>query len=194
MKNRLFLIAVMTATVTLSDAHAALAETVSYNFTVDVLSGPLSGESYIGVTSVDLTDPITNNENIKTTSITFSVGGVEFTEADDVQDIDANSPRANFQNGEFLGNTYIVSRLGNNPTEIPLVQNVSIDGFAIDNSDFGYVVGADLYRGTVRYFLPPESNEANGPTQSVPEPSMWLGLATIGCTAGYGRRLTRRAS
>ncbi|NEQ48648.1 MAG: hypothetical protein F6K11_00740 [Leptolyngbya sp. SIO3F4] len=194
MKNRLFLTAVTTAALTVSGAKVSLAQNISYNFTVDVLSGPLSGETYTGVTSFGLMEPISDTEIVKSTSILFDLGGVEFTEADDVQDVDANSPRANFQDGEFLGNTYIVSRFGNNPTEIPLIQDIAIDGFAIDNSDFGYVVGASLYRGTVSYRLPPEPNESNGSMQSVPEPSLFLGLATIGCTLSCSRWLTRRTS
>ncbi|MGD1857756.1 MAG: hypothetical protein ACFB2W_26270 [Leptolyngbyaceae cyanobacterium] len=184
MKNRLVLAVVTTAAFTLSNTSASSAQTTSYDFTVDILSGPLLGESYTGLTSIDLTElSENNNETIKSQSISFMFGGVEFTEADDIQDIDANSPRANFLDGDFLGNTYIVSRFGENPTEIPLIQNVLIDGFAIDNDEFGYVIGADLYRGQVSYSVPLEAaviEEIDGPVQQVPEPSLWLGLATIG--------------
>lgn len=188
MKNRLSLIAITTAALTLSDIQVSLAQTVSYDFNVDVLSGPLINERYTGSVLVDVTDLTNNNnETVTSTLITFDFGGFEFTEADDVQDMDANSPRANFQDGEFLGSTYIVSRFGNNPTEIPLIEDVFIDGFAIDNNDFGYLVGANLYRGKVSYGLPPGSNEPD-PIQPVPEPSLWLGLAAAGC----GCRLMRR--
>ncbi|MEA5464379.1 hypothetical protein [Leptothoe sp. PORK10 BA2] len=195
MKNRLFLMAITTATLTLSDPQISLAKTVSYDFTVDVLSGPLTGERYTGMTSVDVTDLLKdNNESVKSTSITFEFGDAKFTEADDVQNPEADSPRANFQGGEFLGNTYIVSSFGNNATEIPFIQNVAVDGFAIDNGDFGYVVGANLYRGIVTYRLLPGDEQLDTPAQSVPEPSFWMGLVTIGYAISGGRWLTRLES
>ncbi|ESA35066.1 pep-cterm exosortase interaction domain-containing protein [Leptolyngbya sp. Heron Island J] len=177
--NRVWLLAATTVGVVLSNTQVSFAQTVTYDFTVDVTSGPLSGESYVGETSVDITNLLLEgNETVQSTSITFNFGNVEFTEADDVQDLDARSPRANFQDDNFLGNTYIVSRFGNRPIEIPLIDNVPVDGFAIDNSEFGYVVGADLYRGVVNYALPLDSDTPNA--QPVPEPSLWLGFILVG--------------
>ncbi|MEO0395281.1 MAG: hypothetical protein AAF243_04745 [Cyanobacteria bacterium P01_A01_bin.137] len=198
MMNHVFLATVTAAALTLSDTQVSLAQTLFYDFTVDVTSGPLTGERYTGITSVDLTNlPEDNDEIVKSPSITFDFGGVNFTDANDVQDVDANSPRANFQDGNFIGNTYIVSRFGRRPTDIPLIKDVSLDGFAIDNSDFGYVVGANFYTGKVSYSLPPNVNKqnANEPdAQPVPEPSLWFGLAAIVCSCAcshHGRRLTR---
>ncbi|MBX2863190.1 MAG: hypothetical protein KTR27_06505 [Leptolyngbyaceae cyanobacterium MAG.088] len=171
--------AIASAVLTLSKAQASWAQTVFYDFTVDITSGPLVGERYTGDTSADVTNlSQTGNETLQQTSINFIFGDVEFTEADDVQDSEANSPRANFQDGEFIGNTYIVSRVGETPTEIPLIDDVLVDGFAIDNNEFGYVVGANLYRGTVNYALLPNADDPD--VQSVPEPAFWLGFATVG--------------
>ena len=172
---------------TLSNAQVSFAQTVSYDFAVDVISGPFADERYMGVTSVDLSDLSENlDETRPPTSIIFDFGGVEFTDVNDVRDLDADSPRVNFQqNDSFVGITYIVSRFGEAPTEIPLIDGVSVDGFAIDNNDFGYVVGTDLYRGTVSYALPPDTGngdiETSPEPQSVPEPSLWLGFAAVGC-------------
>ena len=188
MINHVFLATVTAAALILSDTQVSLAQTRSYDFTVDVMSGPLVGERYTGMTSVDFTDLFEDNyETIKSTSITFDFGGVDFTEANDVQDVDANSPRANFQDGKFIGNTYIVSRFGRRSTDIPVIQDVSLDGFAIDNSDFGYVVGANLYTGQVSYSLPLEVNKpkASEPAQPVPEPSLWVGLAAVACACRH---------
>lgn len=192
MRNYVVLIAGAAAALAVFDGQVAAAQTVSYDVTVDVASGPLAGERYTGTTFIDLADPSNSNEISKSTSITFNFGGTEFTEMNDVQDPDANSPRANFQDGEFLGNTFIVSRFGINPTDIPLIQDIAIDGFAIDNSDFGYLIGSNLYSGTVSYSLPQNSEPVDEPIQTVPEPSIWLGLATVCWTTGCGRWLTRR--
>ncbi|MEM7795599.1 MAG: hypothetical protein AAF579_14250 [Cyanobacteria bacterium P01_C01_bin.118] len=200
MRNYAVLIAGAAAALAVFDGQVSVAQTVSYDVTVDVVSGPLSGERYTGTTLIDLTDPSNNNEIFKSTSIVFNFGGTEFTELDDVQDPDANSPRANFQDSNFLGNTFIVSRFGNHPTDIPLIQDIAIDGFAIDNNDFGYLIGTDLYRGTVSYSLLQNSEPLDEPfdepldeqIQTVPEPSVWVGLATVCWTAGCGRQLTRR--
>ncbi|EKU97355.1 PEP-CTERM putative exosortase interaction domain-containing protein [Leptolyngbya sp. PCC 7375] len=189
MMNRVCLMAATTAILTFFKAQVAFAQTVSYDFTVDVTSGPLAGERYIGLTSVDVTSLLDESyETVRPTSIIFDFGGITFTDDNDVLDIDANSPKVNFQDGQFMGITYIVSRLGNNPAEIPLINDVAVDGFAIDNSEFGYVVGANLYRGdTVNHALPPNSTSPN--RQSVPEPSVWLGFATVGCGCWLTRRL-----
>lgn len=186
--NRVCLVAAATTVLTVFRAPTVFAQTVSYDVIVDVTSGPLTGDRYTGITSVEVDSLVKDGNNIfQPVSITFDAGGIEFTDANDVRDIDANSPSANFQNGEFLGATYIVSRFGNNPTDIPPINGVSVDGFAIDNSKFGYVVGANLYKGMVNYGLPPESSTTNPTPQPVPEPSLWLGLAMAGCW------LTRRA-
>ena len=179
MINRVWLTAATAAVAFLSNTQVSFAQTFNHDFTIDVTSGPLMDERYTGTISVDVTDLFsTGYETVKPTSIAFNFGNVEFTEADDVRDIDADSPRANFQDGEFMGITYIVSRFGDKPTDIPLINNISIDGFAIDNSEFGYVVGENLYRGIVNYTLPPKSDEPN--VQSVPESSFWLGFTIIG--------------
>ncbi|MEO1179484.1 MAG: hypothetical protein AAFX51_01255, partial [Cyanobacteria bacterium J06636_28] len=116
MMNHVFLATVTAVALALSDTQVSLAQTLSYDFTVDVTSGPLTGERYTGITSVDLTDVLEDNyEIVKSPSITFDFGGVNFTEVNDVQDVDAISPRANFQDGNFIGNTYIVSRVGLRP-------------------------------------------------------------------------------
>ena len=198
MMNHIFLATVTAAALALFEPQVSLAQTLSYDFTVDVTSGPLTGEQYTGITSVNLTDVLKDNDRIiKSPSITFDFGGVNFTDSHDVQDVDAISPRANFQDGNFIGNTYIVSRFGRRPTDIPLIKDVSLDGFAIDNRDFGYVVGANFYTGKVSYSLPPTVNKptANEPdAQPVPEPSLWVGLATVACSCAFsrhGHRLTR---
>ena len=171
---------------TLSNAQVSFAKTVSYDFAVDVISGPFADERYTGVTSVDLSELSENiDETRPPTSIIFDFGSIEFTDANDVRDIDADSPRVNFrQNDSYVGITYIESRFGEAPTEIPLIDGVSVDGFAIDNNDFGYVVGADIYRGTVSYALPHDTEDGDMETsqepQPVPEPSLWLGFATVG--------------
>ncbi len=199
MMNRIWFTVATSALLTLSNAKISFAQTVFYDFTVDVTSGPLTGEQYTGNKSVDVTGLIgTGKETLPLTSINFNFGGLEFTEANDVRDIDANSPRVNFQDGEFIGSTYIVSRLGDRPTEISLIKNVLVDGFAIDNSAFGYVMGANLYRGVVNYTvslpLPPNSDDLDDDSdmqsapQSVPEPAFWLGFVTV----GYGYWLMRR--
>ena len=163
-------------------APVTLAQSVFYDFTVDITTGPLAGDQYPGTTFVDSTDLLSDKtESIKALTIDFNLGGIEFTENDDVRDIDANSPRANFENGDFLGITYAVSRFGENPTEIPLANGIAIDGFAIDNSDFGYAVGESLYRGIVTYDLSPASLEPEA--QTVPEPALWVGLAAAGWLA-----------
>lgn len=191
MRDYIILIAGATAAWAVFNGQVSAAQTV-YDVTVDVVSGPLTGESYTGTTFVDLADSSNNNEFVKSTSITFNFGGTKFTERDDVQDPDANSPKVNFHEGEFLGNTYIVSRFGNNPTDIPLIQDIAIDGFAIDNKEFGYVIGANLYQGTVSYNLPHPPELLDDQVRTVPEPSTWAGLATVGWTIGCGRWLTRR--
>ncbi|MEO0869281.1 MAG: PEP-CTERM sorting domain-containing protein [Cyanobacteria bacterium J06642_11] len=173
-----------------SDAPGAQAQLLDYSFTVDVFSGPLAGEQYVGNAAVDVS-PLASERidtSIPSLSIRLSLGGVEFTETQDVQDVDAQSPRANFSGGEFVGATYIVSRFGENPTNIPLIDGVPVDGFAIDNSEFGYVVGANFYQGMVNYrlSLPPEVSTA--PIQSMPEPSLWLGLAIGGSSCWLIRR------
>lgn len=185
--NPTFLIVITITLLTFANTQVSFAQTVvPYDFTVNVISGPLSGSRYRGITSVDLTNLANNNETVAPTSIMFDFGGIEFTKANDVQDVDARSPRANFQDGNFIGNIYIVSRFGNNPTDIPLINNVQVDGFAIDNSNFGYIVGADLYTGTVSYKLPPSSAQPkpqripeSAPPQPVPEPSVWAAGLTI---------------
>ncbi|MEO0431820.1 MAG: hypothetical protein AAF151_08990 [Cyanobacteria bacterium J06656_5] len=191
MMNHVFLATVTAVALAISDTQVSLAQTLSYDFTVDVTSGPLTGEQYTGVTSVDLSDLLEDNyEIVKSPSITFDFGGVNFTDANDVQDIDAISPRANFQDGNFIGNTYIVSRFGLRPTEIPLIKDISLDGFAIDNSNFGYVVGANFYTGKVSYSLPPDVTKpkVNEPdAQSVPEPSLWVGLAAVAWGLAHSR-------
>lgn len=186
MINRLSLMATAVASFAVSVSSVVQAQPLDYNFTVDVTSGPLVGDRYVGITSVELDDFLSSpmDGSIQSVSVRLALGGVEFTETQDVQDIDAQSPRANFENGEFLGTTYIVSRFGNNPTDIPLINGVAVDGFAIDNSQFGYVVGANFYQGTVNYDLPLEMSSS--PVQSVPEPSILLGLV------GAGFWLTRR--
>lgn len=188
MINRLGLVATAVASFAVSVSSVAQAQPFDYSFTVDVISGPLVGDRYTGITSVELDDLLGSpiDGSIQSVSVRLALGGVEFTETQDVQDIDAQSPRANFENGEFLGTTYIVSRFGNNPTDIPLINGVFVDGFAIDNSQFGYVVGANFYQGTVNYNLPLETSTA--PIQSVPEPSLLFGLV------GAGYWLIRRNS
>ena len=179
MMNPVWLIAVTTAGVILSNTQVSFAQTVTYDFTVDITSGPLMGDRYTGKTSVDVNNLfLVGDETVQPTSITFNLGDVEFTAADDVRDIDAGSPRVNFQDGEFIGSTFIVSRFGERPANIPLINSVAVDGFAIDNSEFGYVVGADLYRGNVNYGLPLSSAAPNA--QSVPEPPLWLGFTLVG--------------
>ena len=179
MMNPVWLIAVTTTAVVLSNTQVSFAQAVTYDFTVDITSGPLMGDRYTGKTSVDVTSLfLTGYETVQLSSITFNFGDAKFTAADDVRDIDAGSPRANFQDGELMGNTFIVSRFGENPTNIPLINRVAVDGFAIDNSKFGYVVGADLYRGNVNYEFP--LNAAAPNAQSVPEPPLWVGFTLIG--------------
>lgn len=175
MMNRVWLVAVTATALTLSYVQVSRAQSVAYDFTVDVMSGPLTGERYMG--AVDLPNLLeTRYEAVEPISIKFDFGDIEFTDADDVRDIDANSPRANFQDGNFMGSTYIVSRFGDRPTEIPLISGVAVDGFAIDNSEFGYIVGENLYQGMVSYAaLSNDSSDA----QSVPEPNVWLGLGIM---------------
>ncbi|MBE9070845.1 PEP-CTERM sorting domain-containing protein [Leptolyngbya cf. ectocarpi LEGE 11479] len=170
-------------------APVVRAETVDYDVIVDVTSGPLAGDRYAGVTSVESANGLENDIS-QPVVIAFDFGGTEFTEADDSRDIDANSPRGNFHEGDFVGATYIVSSFGNNPTDIPLINGIAVDGFAIDNREFGYAVGADLYRGVVNYTLSSDSSEPTNPEpQSVPEPSLWLGLVTAG--GWLSRRLNK---
>ena len=187
MINRIYLLAATAIVLTLSSARVSFAQTVSYDFAVDIISGPFADERYMGVTSVDL-DSLSENTSEKAgttrspTSILFNFGSVEFTEVNDIQSVDVDSPRVNFQpNGSFLGITYVVSRFGERSTEIPPIDGVLIDGFAIDNNDFGYVVGEDLNRGTVGYTLTNSDEIDNIPApQPVSEPSFWLGLAAVG--------------
>ncbi|MEM7062751.1 MAG: PEP-CTERM sorting domain-containing protein [Cyanobacteria bacterium P01_B01_bin.77] len=192
MINRLDFVVLTGVVLTVWRASAVEAQTVDYDVIVDVTSGPLAGERYSGVTSVELANELRHgleNDSSQPLSITFDFGGTKFTDADDSRDVDANSPRANFHDGDFIGATYIVARFGDNPTDIPLMHDVAVDGFAIDNHDFGYAVGANLYRGVVNYTLSSESFEPTNPeSQSVPEPAFWLGLATV----TWGGWLTRR--
>lgn len=191
MNNRIGLVAVVAAAIGFP-ATVAHAQPFEYGFTVDVTSGPLVGDRYMGITFVDGENILEDVRRVHSVAIEFEFGGIEFTETQDVQDVDAQSPRANFEAGQFLGTTYIVSRFGRNPTDIPLINGVEVDGFAIDNSQFGYVVGPDLYGGTVNYLL---SSPAPVPifpetpnSQQVPEPSLWLGVAAIGCGCWRTRR------
>ena len=174
--NRVCWTAVAVATLMLADAQASLAQTVTYEFTDSLTSGPQAGERYPGTTANEQGLLGSPDETVPPLSLLFEFGGTAFTQADDSQDPDANSPGANFQNGSFVGSTYIVSRFGDNPTDIPPVGSALVDGFAISNGDFGYVVGTNLYTGVVSYTVPVHPNDS----QSVPEPSGWLGLA-IGC-------------
>ena len=179
MINRICLAAVATAALTALRAPVTLAQSVSYDFTVNITTGPLSGEQYAGMASIELTDLLNGTaESSEPSDISFNFGETEFTEIDDVWDVDANSPKANFANGDFLGITYIVSRFGENPTDLPLISNTAVDGFAIDDSDFGYAVGENLYRGIVSYDASPDSQDQAA--QAVPEPSLWLGLGIAG--------------
>lgn len=191
MKNRLYFVVLTAAVLTVLRAPIARAETVDYDVTVDVTSGPLAGDRYSGITSVELANGVENNISQPVT-IAFDFGGTEFTDADDSRDIEANSPRANFHEGDFLGTTYIVSRFGDNSTDIPLIDGTAVAGFAIDNREFGYAVGANLYRGVVNYTLVSESSEpVDLEPQSVPEPSLWLGLAAVSCGGWLTRRLNK---
>lgn len=188
MVNRICLAAAAATALTTFRAPVTLAQSVSYDFTVDITTGPLSGEQYTGITSIELTDLLNDAaESIEPVAISFNFGETEFTDIDDVRDVDANSPKANFADGDFLGITYIVSRFGENPTDLPLIGNTAVDGFAIDNSDFGYAVGENLYRGIVSYDVSPESQDldeqAVPDVQAVPEPSLWLGLVAAGWLA-----------
>lgn len=186
MIKRICLIALTATAFTVLEIPAT-AQTVTYDVTINVTSGPLMGQRYIGETSLELSRVLKKrNESIQPISITFNFGDIEFTETDDVRDVDAYSPRANFNDGNFEGITYIVSRFGDHPTDIPQIDHVSMDGFVVDNSAFGYVVGANLYSGVVNYTAPPKSPPPE--IQTVPEPSLWLGLVTAGC----GCWLTRR--
>lgn len=184
MINRLYFVALTVATLTIS-TPVARAATVDYDVTVDVTSGPLAGDRYSGVTSVELADGLEPDAS-QPIAITFDFLGTEFTEADDSRDADANSPRANFYRGDFVGATYTVSRFSDNPTDIPVVKGIAVDGFAIDNDEFGYTVGTDLYRGVVNYTLSAEAFESAEP-QPVSEPSLWLGLVTVGCGGWLAR-------
>ncbi|MEM1240495.1 MAG: PEP-CTERM sorting domain-containing protein [Cyanobacteria bacterium P01_H01_bin.26] len=181
--NRVCWIAVAAAALVLSEARVSVAQTVTYDFTVSLTSGPLAGERYPGTTSIELGLLGSPDETVPPLSLLFEFGGTAFTEVDDSQDPDANSPGANFQNGGFVGSTYIVSRFGDNPVDIPPVDSAVVDGFAISNGDFGYIVGPNLYTGGVSYTV------SAHPAESVPEPSGWLGLAL-----GYGGWLVWRRS
>lgn len=191
MMSRIALMAVVFVSLTFSKIQISFAQTVSYDFAVDVTSGPLAGERYLGEISVDTANLVGDGyETLPLSSIVFDFGNVVFTEADDIRDLDANSPRANFQEGDFLGSTYIVSRFGDRPAEIPLINDVAVDGFALDNSEFGYVVGPDLHWGVVDYGLLPNAGSSDGQSdgQSVPEPAFLLGFATVGCYLWRRRR------
>ena len=181
--NRVCWIAVAAVTLILTGAKTSVAQTITYDFTVSLTSGPLAGERYPGTPSVELGLLGGPDETVPPLSLLFEFGDTAFTEADDSQDMDANSPGANFQDGGFVGSTYIVSRFGDNPTDIPPVGGALVDGFAISNSDFGYVVGTNLYTGVVSYTVPANPTDS----QSVPEPAGWRGIAR-----GFGCWLVRR--
>lgn len=140
---------------------SASAATINYNFTVDITSGILTGESYSGSLAYD-DGNLTNSgsELIEVENLSFNFQGVDYTEAD-------SDAAVEFLDGEFLGLDF-----SPNPTF------AFVPGFFdLSEASFVYSVVGSGGLSNLEYTLVAEEN--NG-TATTPEPGILLALFGVG--------------
>jgi len=119
---------------------------VEYTFEVEITTGPLAGEHYFG----DFSFFPPSGSFTELEDLNFVFQDKLFTEEDDA-DYPA-FPRANFQEGNFVGIDYLVNIQGD---------GFIVMGFAIFNNEFTYLLsggdGDPSYGGIVTYHLIPSA-------------------------------------
>jgi hypothetical protein len=169
-------------TLAASTIHTDIAEaaTLAYNFSVDVTSGTLAGQTFSGSFFVDnskLTGIGTERLNPSNNglSISFNFNGTSLTAADDGNY--PNLPFVEFDNGSLIGLNWLPEV--NSIPILAIASSVSADGGAFINDplgggnqfayDLSAVGGSGTGTGSVTYTA-----------TAVPTPSTTAGLITIG--------------
>lgn len=162
----------------ISQASSVLAIPVTYDFTVEVDDGPLSGNQYFGNTTFDLADLMEDPEDpefdiVVQPTINFNFVDNLFTEADDIEFPSGDFPIAAFQDGRFLGLSYLVDESDFLPQNInPVTIPGEVVYFEIFLDSFAYGIQPDGFlEGTVSY---------TQRDSAVPEPSAIAGLIFFG--------------
>ncbi len=142
------------------NAIPASAATLLYDFTVQVRSGILAGETFSGWFSFDDVRLSQVGEDVFTVAddnlrIEFSFLGTTFDQDDESFELFERAlplPRVTFRDGELIGLNYRVDEVrGSNLTPIP----DPVQDFTILGSGFGYRTNDDVLAldGTVSYAL-----------------------------------------
>ncbi len=167
------------------EASPTQAATITYDFDVNVTSGPLDNNIYEGSFSYE--DSTLKGIGLETVgvaeelSVSFEFLGGTYTEADD-NNFSFNFPIVEFKNGSFVGLQYIVNDIPNN--SIFAVFGNDPDGLGGENR-FQYVDvnSFEVSQGSVTYSLRSHSTP-------VPEPGTAAGLSVLGFWWLLRRKLT----
>ena len=169
--------------VMVSLASPVQAAEMTFDFTVDIADGPLSGRQFTGSTTFD-TDEVVSG-SIEQPEIRFNFLDKIFTEADDIDFFFGLFPTVEFEGERFLGINYVVDESAFfNPVDIP--GETSAFGFfpsffGDDPATFDYSTqdGNFFFEGVVTY------TERTAP---VPEPSILAALLMLGTGLGLTHR------
>lgn len=138
------------------ESHAA---TISYNFTVDIISGPLDGDSFSGSLAYDDAALTTSgSELVDVENLSFNFQGIDYTEAD-------GDAAVEFIDGEFLGLDF-----SPNPT-FSFVPGF----FDLSEASFVYSVAGSGGLSNLNYTLVTDG----GVDTTTPEPTALLGLFAV---------------
>ncbi|NEO11611.1 MULTISPECIES: PEP-CTERM sorting domain-containing protein [unclassified Moorena] len=154
------------------------AATIKYDFTVDVETGNLAGNSYQGYFTYDDTFQFDSgferfNSRNDDLSVVFDFNGVTYTEEDDF--LFPEGPYVDFQDGELLGLNFVPSLFTFDfPFEIRDEDNDRIGGDFFTYGDF-FIGSGD---GSVTY----------AKVGKVPEPATILGLSVLGASLLLGKK------
>ncbi len=192
--------------------NPAQAARITYNFTIDVSTGQYTG-TYQGRFSYDdavLTGKNPNSgtpeEELESVSpsfgeleVSFNFLGVQYTEEDDAAF--SSFPKVYFDNGQFVGLSFLVTASGSNPGFFIVPKQVKEFGKEVEekggflvgttNFSFGELVSTLItYQRVLGGAGDPEDPE--DPTAAVPEPSEIAGSIFALGLLGLGLKLRKR--